>query len=228
MPAAPASGARRAGAPRTAPARAPPGRPRSCASGARSRRRCHSACPPPSGAPPGAPPVTRPPLRRARRACSQLALPSAGAALVEARPAEDHRGRAQEDLQVERERAVLDVVEVELDPLRPRQRSAPVDLGPARDPGLDRQAPTLARRVLGDLRGSVGRGPISDISPRSTLTRFGSSSSEPRRSHAPTRVMRSSPALTLSPAPTRSAPAIIVRSLYTSKHAPFSPTRRCL
>ena len=49
------------------------------------------------------------------------------------------------------QRPVLDVPEVELDALVPRQRGAAVDLRPAGDPGLDREAAALARRVLLDL-----------------------------------------------------------------------------
>ena len=45
-------------------------------------------------------------------------------------------------------RAVLDVPEVELDPLGPRQRRAAVDLRPAGDPRLDREPAALALGVL--------------------------------------------------------------------------------
>jgi hypothetical protein len=51
---------------------------------------------------------------------------------------------------------VLDVPEVELDALVPGQRRTPVDLGPAGDPRLDRQAPALALGVLLDLDGHRG------------------------------------------------------------------------
>ena len=68
-------------------------------------------------------------------------------------PPRQHAQRAREDARVERERAVLDVVDVELDPLRPRQRGAAVDLRPAGQAGPDRQPPALALAVLGDLRG---------------------------------------------------------------------------
>ena len=66
-------------------------------------------------------------------------------------PREHLAERPLQDPQVERQRAVLDVPEVELDPLRPRQRGAAVDLGPAGDPGLDREAAALALGVLVDL-----------------------------------------------------------------------------
>src|SRR6266542_3421563 len=75
--------------------------------------------------------------------------PSAGLALV--RPAEERGRGAQEDLQVEPRGAVLDVPDVQLDALCPRQPGAAVDLGPAGDAGLDLQPPALASRVLLDL-----------------------------------------------------------------------------
>ena len=59
----------------------------------------------------------------------------------------------QQDAQVQAPGAVLDVPEVELDALVPGQLGAPVDLRPARDPGLDRQAPALALGVAVDLDG---------------------------------------------------------------------------
>jgi hypothetical protein len=46
---------------------------------------------------------------------------------------------------------VLDVPEVELDALRPRQRRAAVDLRPPGDPRLHREAPALTLGVLLDL-----------------------------------------------------------------------------
>src|SRR6266550_997852 len=48
-------------------------------------------------------------------------------------------------------RAELDVPEVELDPLGPGQPGAPVDLGPAGDPGPDVEPVALALVVLVDL-----------------------------------------------------------------------------
>src|SRR5688572_2474696 len=56
-------------------------------------------------------------------------FPAARLALVGA--AEQGERRAGEDLQVEPRRAVLDVPDVELDALVPRQRGAAVDLRPA-------------------------------------------------------------------------------------------------
>jgi hypothetical protein len=111
---------------------------------------------------------------------------------------------------------VLDVVQVQLDPLAPRQRRPAVDLRPARDPRPDRQPPALA----------LGRGPISDISPRSTFNRFGSSSSDIRRSSAPTRVIRESFSFTAKPAPMCSAPSTIVRNFSMSNGSPPRPMRR--
>ena len=71
------------------------------------------------------------------------------AALV--RAAEQGERRAREDLQVDLRRAVLDVPDVQLDPLLPGQRRAAVDLRPAGDPRLDLEPPPLARRVPLDL-----------------------------------------------------------------------------
>ncbi len=69
------------------------------------------------------------------------------------RRAQQHRDGAQQDAQVERERAVLDVPDVELDPLGPRERGAAVDLRPARQPGLDLEPAALALGVALDLVG---------------------------------------------------------------------------
>ena len=91
-----------------------------------------------------------------RRARGTRAAPAAGVALVEPLAAEDDRGGAQEDLEVEPQRAVLDVPEVELDPLVPRQRRAAVDLGPAGDAGAQREAAALAVGVLLDLHRDRG------------------------------------------------------------------------
>ena len=52
-------------------------------------------------------------------------------------------------------------------------------------PGLDGQAPALALGVAASTwTGTVGRGPTIAMSPRRTLTRLGSSSSDVRRSSA--------------------------------------------
>src|SRR5919106_7053875 len=94
---------------------------------------------------------TRWPAQVKRTAVTEerLTTPAAGLALVGA--AEEGEGRAQQDLQVDERRAVLDVPDVELDPLRPRQRGAAVDLRPARDPGLHREPEPLALVVALDL-----------------------------------------------------------------------------
>src|SRR5947209_6884301 len=75
--------------------------------------------------------------------------PATRLALVVA--AEERERSAQQDQQVGLRAAVVDVPEVELDPLRPRQRCAPVDLRPAGDPGLHVEPPALPRVVLLDL-----------------------------------------------------------------------------
>src|SRR5581483_2205671 len=76
-------------------------------------------------------------------------LPATRLALV--RPPEERARRAQQDLQVEERRAVLDVPEVELDPLRPREAGATVHLRPAGDAGLDVEPAPLPLVVLLDL-----------------------------------------------------------------------------
>src|ERR687885_657201 len=81
-----------------------------------------------------------------RTAALALRAPATGLALV--RAGEERERRAREDLQVEPRRAVLDVPDVELDPLVPRQPRAAVDLRPAGDPRLHVQPPALVRRVL--------------------------------------------------------------------------------
>src|SRR5436305_12947368 len=78
-------------------------------------------------------------------------MPSAPLPFVETLAAQDEPHRPEEDLEIESQRLMLDVPEVELDPLGPRQRSPAVDLRPAGDPGLDGQPPALALRVLLDL-----------------------------------------------------------------------------
>src|SRR4030088_2961059 len=81
-----------------------------------------------------------------------LALSSPRLALVETRAAEDDPHGAPQDTRVERGRAGLYVIEVELDALAPGQGGASVDLRPTGDPGPDREPPALALGVLGDLR----------------------------------------------------------------------------
>src|SRR5919106_2814076 len=51
---------------------------------------------------------------------------------------------------------MVDVPDVELDPVLPRDAGPPIDLGPPREPRLDLQPPTLPRRVQLDLRGERG------------------------------------------------------------------------
>src|SRR4051812_49247761 len=58
-------------------------------------------------------------------------LPATGRALV--RAAEERERRLGEDLQVDQRRAVLDVPDVELDAVRPRQGGTAVHLRPAGD-----------------------------------------------------------------------------------------------
>ena len=110
------------------------------------------------------------------------------------------RAVSDEDAQVEPQRRVLEVPEVELDPLGPRQRRAAVDLRPAGQARARRPAAGAGGRCTASTwTWIVGRGPTSDISPRRTLTRFGSSSIDVRRRNAPTRVIRVSPSSTAMP-----------------------------
>ena len=66
-------------------------------------------------------------------------------------PVNARRAVRDEDPQVEPQRGVLDVPEVELDPLVPRQRGAAVDLRPAGDPGQRVEPAPLALVVAVDL-----------------------------------------------------------------------------
>src|SRR4051794_1175617 len=95
------------------------------------------------------PPPTTATSQRCGGSGAGSGTPAAGRAPV--RPAEERERRPREDLQVDRERAALDVPDVELDPLRPGQRRAAVDLRPAGDPRLDLEPPPLPRRVALDL-----------------------------------------------------------------------------
>src|SRR6266508_2062970 len=82
---------------------------------------------------------------------NRLAMPAAGGALVGA--AEERKRRPQQDLQVDERRTVLDIPDVQLDPLVPWERCAAVDLRPAGQPGLDLEPAALALAVLLDLVG---------------------------------------------------------------------------
>ena len=104
-------------------------------------------------------------------------------------PAEHGRDRPQDDPHVEPDRPAVDVLEVGLDPsievrLATRRRPARARSSPAASTGAGdarrRSAPTSA--------GNGGRGPTRLISPRRTLSSWGSSSSDVRRSHRPARV----------------------------------------
>src|SRR4051794_15293545 len=87
----------------------------------------------------------------AANAASALAGRRPATRLALVGPAEERERRAQEDLQVDARAPVPDVPEVELDPLGPRQRRAPVDLGPARDPRQDVEPVELPLVVAVDL-----------------------------------------------------------------------------
>src|SRR5689334_22350482 len=93
--------------------------------------------------------VTRRSLPRSCEFSLRTGTPAAGLPLV--RAAEEGERRAQEDSQVDARRAVLDVPDVEFDPLRPRQRRAPVDLRPTGEARLDVEPAALPLGVLLDL-----------------------------------------------------------------------------
>src|SRR6059036_2172607 len=80
-------------------------------------------------------------------------MPSSALSLVDPVSVEHEPRGASKDPQVEPERLVLDVPDVELDPLRPRQRGAAVDLGPAGDARFNLQPTALPGGVLLDLNG---------------------------------------------------------------------------
>src|SRR5215204_5572463 len=89
-------------------------------------------------------------VRTSRVARRRVAtVPAARRALV--RPGQERQRRARQDLQLEPRRTVVDVPDVELDPLVPRQRGAAVHLRPARQPRLHLEPAPLRRRVLLDL-----------------------------------------------------------------------------
>src|SRR2546421_10375163 len=94
-------------------------------------------------------PTTRTNAQIAASAPLLRRLPTTRLALV--RAAEERARGPQQDLQVDERGAVLDVPEVELDPLRPRELRAAVDLRPAGDPRLDVETMPLPFVVLVDL-----------------------------------------------------------------------------
>src|SRR4051812_8874086 len=87
----------------------------------------------------------------ARSGRGRPVAPAAGLAAVEPAAGDDHARGQPQDAQVERRGLLLDVPEVELDALGPRQRRAALDLRPAGDAGADGQAPALALGVAVDL-----------------------------------------------------------------------------
>src|SRR5262249_53318351 len=84
-------------------------------------------------------------LSGGRRECARPRLVGAG-------PAEQHRDREEEDPQVARQRDVLDVVELDREPLGERQLAAPEDLHRAGHPRLDAEPePVLGAVALDEL-----------------------------------------------------------------------------
>src|SRR5439155_1653134 len=91
-------------------------------------------------------PTTRTNTQIAASALLLRRLPATRPALV--RAAEEGARRAQQDLQVDERRPVLDVPEVELDPLGPGEPRPAVDLRPARDARPDVEPVALHRGGL--------------------------------------------------------------------------------
>lgn len=72
----------------------------------------------------------------------------------------DHSPRgAYKDLEVQHRGPVIDIPDVEFDPLLPGERVAPVDLCPSREAGFDLQTAALAAGVLIHLRDRSPREP---------------------------------------------------------------------
>ena len=84
----------------------------------------------------------------ARREGRRLA-PAAGRAAIG--PAEERQRRPQQNRKIDLRRAVLDVPDVELDPIGPWERGAPLHLRPAGEPGSDLEPAALVSVVLLDL-----------------------------------------------------------------------------
>src|SRR5579884_2878182 len=83
-------------------------------------------------------------------------MPPPSLAFIETLAAQPHAQRSDDDPQVESQASVLDVPQVELDPLAPGQRRPAVDLGPSGEARLDREAAALSLGVLLDLDGQRG------------------------------------------------------------------------
>ena len=141
----------------------------------------------------------------------------------------------QQDDQIERQRPVLDVVQVEAVVGVERRVVPGLDLPQAGDAGAHVVAGVEVGRELGDLLRSAGRGPIRLMSPLRTLISCGSSSRLVRRRTWPILVIRGSRAI-LNSGPVRwlspsmaasraSASTTIVRNLSIPNSAPSRPTR---
>src|SRR5664280_870456 len=93
--------------------------------------------------------AAEPPLGRSVVVLLLARAPAAARALVGS--VEEHQRRAGEDAQIEPERAVFDVPDVQLDPLVPGQGGAPIHLRPAGQPGLDLEPAQLPGGIAVDL-----------------------------------------------------------------------------
>src|SRR5436190_5668318 len=102
------------------------------------RRRTHRV-------PPRAHVRARPPRAPAHRRRTESSRPTSRVALVS--PCEKCARCARDDLQIEPGRPMLDVPDVELDSLVPRQLCAAVDLRPPGDTGPHFEAAPLTRRI---------------------------------------------------------------------------------
>ena len=99
------------------------------------------------------------------------------------------------------ERPVLDVPDVEHDPLLPADPVAPVDLRPAGQPGPHPSRRRWTRRSAPPGRRARGAGRPATSRRAATLISCGSSSSDQSRRSCPMRVIRSSPRRDVQPEP---------------------------
>jgi hypothetical protein len=139
---------------------------------------------------------------------------SSGAFLEE----DDAEGQGQ-DTKVEKETAVLNIVEVITKlfaGILDRSAIGRIDLCPASDPGFYGMTLGVERDCRGklvDKVGRSGRGPTMLMSPRNTLISWGSSSIRVRRTNRPIRVIRGSRSAAQIGIPSASASWRMLRNL---------------
>src|SRR3974390_1595321 len=115
-----------------------------------------------------------PPSARTARA---MAFGSSAGASISIPGEKPSRERAGQDLEIEQQRPVLDVVEIELDPLLDAGLTPQaVDLGPAGDAGLDLVAQVVARDPAAELfeeDRALGAGPDERHVPAQDVEQLG-------------------------------------------------------